>query len=88
MPNLGDFVRDEVSGFKGLVLARTDALYEASQCRVHSRDLMESGDVRAGVWFEEDRLVVLQEAAVVGFRSVAGSDLRSEPKPAIAEGMA
>ena len=76
MPNLGDLVQDEVTGFKGIVLARLDALYEASQCRVHSHELMDSGDVRAGIWIEEDRLVVIQETVVVGFRSVVGKEPR------------
>ena len=29
MINLGDLVRDEVTGFEGVVLARQEALYEA-----------------------------------------------------------
>jgi hypothetical protein len=72
MAKLGDLVRDEVSGFTGLVLARHDGLYEASQCRVHSRRLTDQGDIRGGVWLEEDRLVVLEEAAVVGFKNIVG----------------
>jgi hypothetical protein len=37
---------------------------------------MDSGDVRAGIWIEEDRLVVIQETVVVGFRSVVGKEPR------------
>jgi hypothetical protein len=37
MAKLGDLVRDEVTGFTGVVLARQEALYEATLCRVHPR---------------------------------------------------
>ena len=77
MAKLGDLVRDEITGFSGVVLARQDALYEASLCRVHARNLMDNGEVRGGVWFEEDRLIVEQETVVVGFRCVKGVESES-----------
>lgn len=76
MPNLGDLVRDEVTGFTGVVLARMEALYEATQCRVQSRELSDGG-IRAPWWIEEDRLVVLEQNAIVGFRKIAGREIEA-----------
>ena len=72
MANLGDLVRDEVTGFTGVVLGRAQYLYEATTCRVHPRELQENGARRDAPWIEEDRLVVIEEHAIVGFRQVAG----------------
>lgn len=64
MPDLGDRVRDVVTGYTGVVLAKMEALFEASQCRVHPDDLDDSGDPREPRWIENDRLVVTKEHAV------------------------
>jgi hypothetical protein len=74
MPNLGDHVCDEVTGYEGVVLARLESLYEATSCRVQSRKLDEQGNPRGMQWFEEDRLIVVEEHAVVGFRSIVGKE--------------
>jgi hypothetical protein len=71
MINLGDLVKDKVNGFKGVVLARMECLYEATACRVHPRELKEDGGIQESVWFEEDRLEVIVENAIVGFVEVA-----------------
>ena len=71
MINLGDLVKDKVSGFKGVVLARMECLYEATSCRVHPRELGEDGRVNEYMWFEEDRLQVIEEHIIVGFVEVA-----------------
>ncbi len=78
MAKLGDLVRDEVTGFEGIVLARTEALYEATICRVHRRGLQDNGDVLAGILFEDDRLEVLKENAIVGFRNIKGAESSEE----------
>lgn len=72
MARLGDLVRDEVSGYEGIVLARMECMYEATSCRVHPRNLTDQGEVRVGTWFEEDRLILIKETEVVGFVSVEG----------------
>lgn len=78
MANLGDLVKDEISGLTGVVLARLEGMYEASQCRVHPRSLTEAGDLRANVWLEEDRLIVIEENVVVGFRTIVGKEKSQE----------
>ena len=72
MVKLGDLVRDEVTGFTGVVLGRAEYLYEATACCVHSRELDDTGHLRPWVWLQEDRLAVLDEQVVVGFRQIAG----------------
>lgn len=74
MINLGDFVKDKVSGYTGVVLARMECLYEVTTCRVHPRDLNENGLIKDSCWLEEDRLEVLKENAIVGFKSVVGKN--------------
>ena len=76
MAELGDLVRDEITGFRGIVLAKMTALYEATQCRVHPRDLDDHGNQRVSVWIEEDRLLVIEPHAVVGFKNIAGAIAR------------
>lgn len=73
MINLGDEVKDEVSGFQGVVMARMELLYEATSCRVHPRNCHD-GKPSEGVWLEEARLkpAVQSGHRVVGFLSVKG----------------
>ena len=74
MPNLGDTVKDEVTGFQGMVLAKLTGLYEATQVRVHPTVLTCSeGDIKASVWLEESRVKVVSSAKCsAGFGVVKG----------------
>jgi hypothetical protein len=74
MINLGDLVQDKISGFKGVVLAKMEALYEATQYRVHPQTLDANGRIRPNCWLEGDRLEVIEQFAVVGFKEIAGTD--------------
>ncbi|HKD60517.1 MAG TPA: hypothetical protein VKB47_08655 [Terracidiphilus sp.] len=65
-------MRDEITGFEGIALARIEALYEATQYRVHPRQLDDQGNVRGSWWIEADRLVVIEAHAVVGFKEIVG----------------
>ena len=78
MINLGDEVRDEVSGFKGVVLARMECLYEATALRIHPLSY-ENGQLTY-TWVEEDRCVVVKERTLVGFVDVAGKRQKQEAK--------
>lgn len=73
---LGDTVRDVVSGFEGVVLARMECLYAATQYQVHSRELNgDTGRLKASEWFEGPRLeVVKEEPARVGFVHIKGAE--------------
>jgi hypothetical protein len=62
MIKLGDSVRDKVTGFEGIALARMEALYEATQLRVHPSTVNTSGEIRTSVWIEEERLATIKAA--------------------------
>ena len=78
MINLGDKVQDKVSGFTGIVLARMECLFEATECRVHPQEVMEDGRLAPAEWIAEDRLLVLEDRKIVGFVSVAGKQTTAE----------
>jgi hypothetical protein len=59
MIELGDTVKDMVSGYEGVVLAKMTALYEMTKYRVHTAKLKDAG-TREFMWFEEGRLVVIK----------------------------
>lgn len=73
MIKLGDEVKDEITGFQGIAVARIESLYEATSVRVHPRACNEhDGLPRTPFWIEKDRLTVVRQIAVVGFVNVAG----------------
>jgi hypothetical protein len=71
MINLGDLVQDKVTGYKGVVLAKMKAMFEASKCRVHPRKLDDKGDIKKECWIEADRLELIEEFALIGFKQLA-----------------
>ena len=75
--NLGDRVRDRVTGFTGIALARIDSLYEAVSWRVQPESLKsDDGTITPFIWLEEGRLEVLstgrEAAKFAGFKVVNG----------------
>lgn len=70
--NLGDAVVDTVSGFKGVVLAKMEAVYEATSCRVHDQATGADGNPKSGIWLEEARLLVTKPQTVTGFLEIRG----------------
>jgi hypothetical protein len=72
MIDLGDKVKDRISGFTGIALAKSEGLYEATQFRIHSEDLDSTGKVRDGVWIEAERLELLESDKHVGFVHIKG----------------
>jgi hypothetical protein len=57
---LGDKVRDIVTGFDGVIVAKCIFLYKATQFEVQPDQLKADGEIRAAVWFEETRLVAVE----------------------------
>jgi hypothetical protein len=74
--NLGDRVRDRVTGFTGIALARIDSLYKATQWRVQPESLKpDDSSITGFTWLEEGRLEVLPAGHVskfTGFKVVNG----------------
>ena len=53
---LGQIVRDRISGFEGIVIARTEWLYGCTGIGVRSKTLKEDGTIRDTQWFDEPTL--------------------------------
>ena len=54
--NLGDEVRDIVTGFEGLAIASQDGLFETRSIKVQQRKLNDDSRPMDALWFEEARL--------------------------------
>ena len=66
---LGDVVRDSVSGFEGLAVARTEWLYGCVRYGVEARALRE-GKLIEAQWFDEARLAPAIETSAHGLAPV------------------
>lgn len=64
MAQLGDKVRDEVTGFEGVVTGRFEYLYGCVRCAVQPQNVKNEKPVDSVV-FDEDQLQVLEEQAIV-----------------------
>lgn len=63
---LGSEVRDMVTGFYGIAVARIDHLFAASEIKVQPKRLTDEGRPMEPVWFEEARIEVLTEEKTYG----------------------
>lgn len=73
MINLGDTVEDTITGFQGVALAKMVALHEATQFRVHPKQLKNAdGEMAGNVWIEETRLTLVEQSKVIGFAPQVG----------------
>ncbi len=60
MVKLGNKVRDSITGFEGVVVARTEWLYGCTRCGVAPTKLHDGKPVE-DQWFDEQRLEVLRD---------------------------
>lgn len=65
MIQLGDRVRDRLTGFEGIVIAVTEWLYNCRRITVQPTDLDKDGAVAKTESFDEDQLEVIQAGAFV-----------------------
>lgn len=56
MIELGKRVKDVVTGFRGIAVARLDHLFRYPEIKVEPEQLDENGRPQEGVWFEEKRV--------------------------------
>lgn len=59
MANLGDRVKDPISGFVGIVVGRAEFLYGCVQLSIAPQETKD-GRVLDTVWLDEDRVVVMK----------------------------
>lgn len=60
--NLGDEVRDIVTGCEGLAICRQEGLFEATSVKVQQHKLNDDGRPFEPLWFEEGRLERVYDA--------------------------
>ena len=58
--NLGDVVRDTITGFEGVIVSRTQWLYNCNTYGVKSRELKD-GKPQDAVYFDEPQLELVSE---------------------------
>ncbi len=57
--NLGDAVRDIITGFEGIAISRQDGLFEGLSFKVQPRKLNDDHRPAESSWFEESRLELI-----------------------------
>lgn len=64
MVNLGDKVKDNVTGYTGIAIARTTWLHGCDRITVQPDSLDKDGKVQDGFTFDEKQLTVLESSVV------------------------
>lgn len=77
--NLGDEVRDKVTGFTGVIMCRCQWLYACNVYGVKSRQLKEDGTPRDMVHLDEPALELVEEKKVEGKRDTGGPERKVVP---------
>jgi len=70
---LGSEVKDLITGFSGVIVARTQWLYNCNVYRVQPKDLKE-GAIREAGQFDEPQLELVQAPVVQERRTTGGPD--------------
>lgn len=79
--NLGDKVKDQVTGFTGIVIARTTFLHGCVRCGVQS-DKLKDGKPMESQWIDEPQLTLVAAAAVKEGAHGAGGPCPAIPQRA------
>jgi hypothetical protein len=72
MFNLGDRVKDIVTGFQGIIMARTSWLYGCDRYTVVPEKLDKDGKVQDGSSFDEPQLKLIKAGVVQGDKPKVG----------------
>lgn len=54
---LGEEVKDKITGFKGIIVGRSDFITGCKQYDIKPQGLTKEGKIKDGCWLDEDRLV-------------------------------
>ena len=77
---LGDIAKDSVSGFTGIVIAKTNFLFGCTRIGLKSRELHDGKTIDAE-WFDEPQIEVVEKQAVAS-ESRPRKDRTGGPLPA------
>lgn len=61
--NLGDKVRDRISGLEGIVMSRAEHLFGCARYWLQPQEAKD-GKVAEGTWFDEDAIEVIERAVI------------------------
>lgn len=75
---LGDRVRDSITGFEGVAVARTDWLHGCVRYGVQSAELKDGKPIEPQ-WFDEPQLVKVDQVAVARASQASGGP-RDDPQ--------
>lgn len=83
MINLGDRVRDKVTGFEGIVVCRSEWLQGCVRLSVQPEKLDKEGKVKESVTFDELQLEMVKQRVHNGRQETGGPrpDPRRQPDP-------
>ncbi len=85
MIELGDKVKDLVTGFCGIAVARTEWLYGCNRITIQPDVLDKEGEIYDGIAFDEPQLIILQKQVVEREQPVDDPGLPGGPKPTPAQ---
>jgi len=77
---LGNYAQDEITGFKGIVVARTEWLHGCVRVALQASSLDKDGNVREETWFDVDRIAILDSAHLKRANVTTGGPQRSVGK--------
>ncbi len=63
---LGDKVRDSISGFEGIAIAKSEYLHGCVSWQVEPTKLKDDGSTLKAEWFDEQRLTNISKAKAGG----------------------
>lgn len=72
MIELGDKVKDKVSGFSGIAVGKTVYLAGCLRFLVRPDKTDKDGKFQEGIWFDEDELEVVKQKIVKGKKQITG----------------
>lgn len=78
--NLGDKVKDTVTGFKGIAIGRTIWLHGCSRIMVQPEGVNKEGKIYETQSFDEPQLVVLSKKVKEGDHKTGGFDFKITQK--------
>ncbi len=70
---LGKKVRDKISSFEGIAIAKTEWLYGCIRYGVQSEKLNKDGEVPEAQWFDETQLDIVEEVHKNSVKTTGGS---------------
>jgi hypothetical protein len=73
-PALGDLAKDKISGFTGIVTARTEWLNKCVRVQLSPDKLQKDGTVIDSQTFDEEQVEVIKQAAIKVNKQQTGGD--------------